>query len=420
MAVDASIYNALLQPPKSVFDYQNQFAQQEQNKLGLQQNRLALALDQQKLDSYERGVREKNALASLLSDKSFDRKAPDAQARLYQTAPNLAPDVIKSWLDEDNTRADITKKTVDAKKAEVDTVGNSLKNYRAALDYVDTPEGAVRWLRAQYADPVVGQHLQGMGPLEAAISRIPTDPQGFQQWRMQAGMGMEKFQEHLLKTRQQNETERNNRAQNTVAQGQLAVAQGNLNQRKQEFGYQQAKDAQERKDKLSGADQSKITEGERKAATLLMRLRGSQKQLETVLSTSPSAAKPGLLSETLRNVPIVGGDTPANLVTDQNRQRVEAAQLDILDAALTLGTGAAYTKEQLRGYARSYFPQIGDDKATVEDKRVRLSNLIQAAEIAAGNAASRAVPAGTNTGGATGSWGDPAAAGDDPLGLRGR
>lgn len=142
-----------------------------------------------------------------------------------------------------------------------------------------------------------------------------------------------------------------------------------------------------------------LTEGERKAATLLTRLRGSQEQMLTVLGADPGAAKPGTTAEFVR---WVSGDTPANLLTPEARQRVEAAQLDMLDAALTLGTGAAYTREQLEGYRRSYFPQIGDKPKQVEDKQVRLANVIRAAEIAAG----RAEPLTPRAGGASGSWGD--------------
>ncbi len=127
-----------------------------------------------------------------------------------------------------------------------------------------------------------------------------------------------------------------------------------------------------------------VTEGERKAATLLQRMDNSLSQLEAVTTVTPDAKKPGYAAELLRTV---AGDTPANLVTPEARQQVEAAQLDILDAALTLGTGAAYTREQLQGYRKSYFPQIGDDPATVKDKTARLQNVLQAARIAAGRAA---------------------------------
>jgi hypothetical protein len=82
----------------------------------------------------------------------------------------------------------------------------------------------------------------------------------------------------------------------------------------------------------------------------------------------------------------------ANTLTPEARQRVESAQLDILDAALTLGTGAAYTKDQLEGYRSAYFPQIGDGPKQVEDKKARLENIISAAKIAAGKGAALVPP----------------------------
>lgn len=126
------------------------------------------------------------------------------------------------------------------------------------------------------------------------------------------------------------------------------------------------------------------TEGERKAGTLLARLEGSLGQLEAVTAKNPSAASPNVLAEAARGIPLIGGATPANAIMSGDRQRVEAAQLDILDAALTLGTGAAYTREQLEGYRRSYFPQVMDSKATIKDKQDRLDNVLEAARIAAG------------------------------------
>jgi hypothetical protein len=75
-----------------------------------------------------------------------------------------------------------------------------------------------------------------------------------------------------------------------------------------------------------------------------------------------------------------------NKFTSAQRQIVESAQLDILDAALTLGTGAAYTREQLESYRKSYFPQIGDKPENVAAKRARLQNILRSAEIASGRA----------------------------------
>jgi hypothetical protein len=126
-----------------------------------------------------------------------------------------------------------------------------------------------------------------------------------------------------------------------------------------------------------------ITEGERKAATLLQRLQFSQQQLKDVLQKNPEAKTPEYLPTFVEGF----SETGANLIRSAPRQQIETAQMDLLDAALTLGTGASYTKEQLKGYRESYFPQIGDSPNTIKDKEARLTNIVEAAKIAAGRAA---------------------------------
>ena len=139
------------------------------------------------------------------------------------------------------------------------------------------------------------------------------------------------------------------------------------------------------------------TEGERKAATLLQRLQFSESQLTEALVNNPNAAKPGVFASAVAML-----STPlANSLTPEARQRVQSAQLDILDAALTLGTGAAYTREQLEGYRDAYFPQIGDKPNQIKDKQARLNNVISAAKIAAGKAAKLVPPAPAAAGGSS-------------------
>ena len=126
------------------------------------------------------------------------------------------------------------------------------------------------------------------------------------------------------------------------------------------------------------------TEGERTAGTLANRLDFAMAQINDVLAVSPAAASPGVVPSALS---AVGLDYLANISNDADRQIVEAAQMDMLDAALTLGTGAAYTKEQLDGYRKSYFPQLGDKENAITAKRIRLENLIRTAYDKAGRAA---------------------------------
>jgi len=127
------------------------------------------------------------------------------------------------------------------------------------------------------------------------------------------------------------------------------------------------------------------SEGERKSAVLANRLNFSVGQMNSAINADPSAAMPKTTSEVARF--LTRSDFLPNVLNSQQRQVVEAAQMDVLDAALTLGTGAAYTIPQLESYRKSYFPQIGDSKETAQSKQDRLMNLLKSAEIASGRAA---------------------------------
>jgi hypothetical protein len=135
------------------------------------------------------------------------------------------------------------------------------------------------------------------------------------------------------------------------------------------------------------------TESERTAGFLTNRVVNSLNQLQSVVGATPTAASPNFGAEAVKF--LTGSEYLKNLANPESRQQVEAAQLEILDAALTLGTGAAYTREQLENYRRSYFPQLGDKAKTVEDKQQRLKSLIDSAMIKSGRAAP-GMPSGMN------------------------
>jgi hypothetical protein len=125
-------------------------------------------------------------------------------------------------------------------------------------------------------------------------------------------------------------------------------------------------------------------EGERKAAVLSNRLNFSVGQINDAIGIDPTAAMPNTSVEVARF--LTRSDFIPNKMTSAQRQIVDSAQLDILDAALTLGTGAAYTREQLEGYRKSYFPQLNDKPENLVAKRARLQNILRSAEIASGRA----------------------------------
>jgi hypothetical protein len=135
------------------------------------------------------------------------------------------------------------------------------------------------------------------------------------------------------------------------------------------------------------AEGKKPTEGERKAAVLAGRLEGALEDLKTATSAAQTPEYlPTLLQGKLMSF-IPGADIAAGQLTSSARAKAEAAQLDALDAALTLGTGAAYTNEQLKSYQKAYFPVIGNDETVIADKKLRFERLVALAREQAGAAA---------------------------------
>lgn len=124
------------------------------------------------------------------------------------------------------------------------------------------------------------------------------------------------------------------------------------------------------------------TEGERKGAVLGTRLEGALRTLEGLQQSAPGAEKPGWMEKAAGAF----GETAANYARSPERQQADIAQTDALDAALTLATGAAYTKEQLSGLRKAYFPQLGDSPETIEAKQRMFETVVQTARIAAGRA----------------------------------
>lgn len=183
-----------------------------------------------------------------------------------------------------------------------------------------------------------------------------------------------------------------NTAPASVKEYQFAVSQGYKGSF-QEYNMDQLK----AKASVSNITNIIPTEGERKAGTLANILDKNIAQLQAAVGKDPTAVKPNVAASVVKG--ITGSDYLARELTPDQRQVVEASQLDILDAALTLRTGAAYTREQLNGYRESYFPQLGDKPDQIKQKQIRLENLLDSAFMASGRAApSRTVGKGENAG----------------------
>lgn len=142
-------------------------------------------------------------------------------------------------------------------------------------------------------------------------------------------------------------------------------------------------------DQINASKRSNVTVNmpsaeERKAGFMANILDKNILQMQKALNIDPTAVKPNVPASIVEAV--AGPNLLSRSITPAQRQIIEDSQLDVLDAALTLRTGAAYTKEQLSGMRDTYFPKLGDSPAAVNAKKQRLESLLSGAYIASGRA----------------------------------
>ena len=406
-----------------------QYGQLAQIQNAQNQNRMA---DLQ-VQEYERAREEEEGTRNFLRGRKLSD--PDTMAGLAQfgkTGLNYA-----KQLQEQNTAA-LTAKNTQSQidERELGVRDKKLKFAWNAVGSASTPEAAIAELTKGVKDGVFDmksvtpeiQQLQNMSPAD------------YQQYRVQKILGIldakDKLGFMLPKVARQdvggqilsiqdnpalpgygqpiagaviNKTEtfadKNARGQLAVSQGQLGLARQRLAQEAQGVTYQQ--DAQgnivalpsrlsagaapvarpvtgEGGAAVKGAPKSKdISVSEQQASYNIARVLNAADEIGKITKKDPKALAPGALEAAAK---AIGAEGTANTMRSTNRQIVNGAQRDALDALLYLATGAAYNKEQLQGAFEAYIPSYTDDKGTRDAKQARMTNLIQDAKVRAGKA----------------------------------
>jgi hypothetical protein len=123
----------------------------------------------------------------------------------------------------------------------------------------------------------------------------------------------------------------------------------------------------------------KATEDERKSTYLVKRITNNAGLMVKGSET------PGGAEYAAGKLPVIGEDVAA-FARSGPRQQTYQSQLDTIDALLTLATGAAYTKEQLKNAFESYMPTYQDKPDAAAAKTERLRGVVEAAKSRAGRA----------------------------------
>lgn len=186
MALDTSIYNALMKPVRTAFEYKADFEQQDRDREQYGQTRqinaLALQQSQGKIEDERMARSDAMGVRNVLAGGGG--------------APELrklgTPEALKQADAAEQRGRDAQIFGLKMDEAQNSAFSSKLNQYRQMVDTgaVRDQATAAQWLRAQYADPVLGPRLQQVAPIEQAISNIGQTPEAFADWSRRTVMGM--------------------------------------------------------------------------------------------------------------------------------------------------------------------------------------------------------------------------------------
>lgn len=374
---------------------------------GLQQQ---TQLGQMKMDEARRGQERQNRLASLLQGQY---ETPEARESALMSG---------GFIDEatglQKSRADAMKAQADVGKTKAETEKLALNNAMEKVKFAGQLLGGVKD-QATYDQ---ARAIAQQNGLDVASMPAQYDPQMVSQRLQQAMTVQQRLEQALnqdkyqLDVRRQTETERNNRTQNAISQGNLNVSRERLALDRQtprgqfietEQGYMLADPRSGQVQPVQGPDgkplmgkaaAKNLTEGQAKANLFGSRMVEADRILNE-LGTQYSPAAIGAKAAAERT-PLVGGllGVGANAMLGENSQKAEQAQRDFINAVLRRESGAVIADSEFDNARKQYFPQPGDSKAVIEQKARNRQTAIagMTAEIPGGL---RSVPTLTSPGG---------------------
>lgn len=407
MPLDPSIFSALGTRPKSAFDYLKDMAEADQTRQQTQLQNLQLLAQRGAYDDAQQARAQRNRSLSALQALGADASDEDV-ARAYRSTGDMK--AASEYLESVEKRG---KEKAAARKDDVAAGGDRLKQYRTALDFIDSPQGAARWLQAQFSDPLTAPVMAAHGTFEDAVKRIPVDAQSFSVWRKQAAMGMEKFMEQQRLADAATETVRHNKA----SEGLTARGQNMTDARAREATatamskpfevtgsdglpvlVQQDKQGNikpvEGFGPKSGASKP-LNDSQAKALLFGSRMQEANKVLGEM--SARGTEMPSVIKRAAEAVPLIGGGlgTLANGIQSDDQQSVEQAQRDFVNAVLRRESGAAISPSEFESAKKQYFPEIGDSAQVRQQKAKARQLAIQGmlAEVPEGQRRSISKPA---------------------------
>lgn len=405
--IDASI--PLQVKPFQAPDQLNMMAQ----VLGLKQAQTQGELASYGLNKARRQDEQSNALMQALQGGSLDLNTPEGQAKAFSIAPEAAGNLIKARLDAKNTQSQIDERGVNMGAKTAETVTKTIAMHRDQLANVRDPGAAAQWVQAQYQDPVIGPVLSRQMPLQAAVASIPQDAQGFQRWVQQQALGMTEFiKQNAPKTNVVNAggtsqiiqtpglggaptlagtvqhtvspdavlTDNRVRSEGAANRGVTIRGQDLTNQRQRESTAASITKPfeitgtdgkpvlvqQDRQGNIrpvegylpkQGASKP-LTDTQAKALQFGSRMQAANDTIDALAQKGVSTSIPGSRAA-------FGLGATINALQPQERQQLDQAKRDFINAVLRRESGAAISPSEFDSAEKQYFPQPGETSPAI-------------------------------------------------------
>lgn len=393
---NANIFGLVGQGVRSPLDYAGDFQRLQAGQDQAKANKLALLLQERKMEADDRALQSQNKLRSVAAGFGQDDDA-NVQS-LYQGGfLTEAQDYAKNVAGRAKDKAAADKDLADTQAKQYALQRQKFEHRVQGLSQFQDAQGAKQWL----AESVMNGALS-MEEAQQMVAKVPTDPAAFMQWRdasvmslLDAGKQAGYIKPDANATLSAQTSQANNAANNA------RIAQEGAANRAVQMRGQNLTDARSRESnsaavskpfEVTGPDglpilvrQDKagnitpvegygpktgaskpLNDTQAKALLFGTRMQEANKALES-LNYSPAAinAKAGA-----ENIPIIGGlaGVAGNAMLSAENQQAEQAQRDFINAVLRRESGAAIAESEFNNARRQYFPQPNDKPATLAQK----------------------------------------------------
>jgi hypothetical protein len=369
MPIDASIYNALGVKPKSMMDYQNEYAQQDQNALALKAGQL----------QYQNALQGQEDMASTReATKGFGADQTANYNALLRTG-NLkgAQDYLKTTQDSAKAAADVGHTKAQTAGLGLDQSIKAHEFHVQQLATVNTPQDALAWaqdgLNAGVFTPK--QYQRGLQALQQASQT----PEAFAKWKNDATMGGASATEQL-KMQQDAQKQQEQVRQFGITSAETGRAHGETARANREREAIQVRgqdmtDGRMRDTNVTNKETlaaARKEAGNEKAVTKFADTlqREGIPDIEAALSgaeavfakfTDPKTGK-------LKGMPGIGAATNAlpDWAVSSEGKDVRESLTAVSNLVLSARSGAAVTDQELRRLARELSDSVGASEADMQ------------------------------------------------------